>query len=405
MRTTFTQPLRLIAIALLLALVVAVAPVQAAPADSPRARALDEITRYLAAMDDADLASALKLFRIRELIKTAYVDDPAAVDLLAGSAKGAVAALGDPYSEYLDAKAYHEFSISTRGSFGGVGMVLGVKDKKITVIAPIEGTPAEAAGIISGDHVIRIDGRETKDMTLEEAVALIRGREGSIVTLNIGRAGREPQDYTIVRDTIKIKTVSGRMLGDGVGYLRVAMFNETTGNDFAAKFRELEDQGMKAVVLDLRGNPGGLLEECVKVAGRLIPAGPVVSIVNRYGERKTSYASGGAPGYPLVVLIDGGSASAAEIVAGAVRDTGAGTLVGAPTFGKGSVQGIVPLGDGTAVKLTTSRYYTPMDKPITEAGIEPDIAVEVKDEDREAARDVQLNKALEVIKAKPAGGR
>lgn len=363
------------------------------------AEAIGEINGYLADMNADELAATLKLLRVRKLVGALYVDGTASLDLLSGAVKGAVGAVGDPYSEYMDARTLKEFLIDAKGVFGGVGLVLGIKDKRITVIAPIEGTPADRAGIASGDWIIDINGKPAKDMTLDEAVSKIRGKEGTEVILNVGRTGQEPADYTLTRDTIEIKTVSGKMLEGDIGYLRLSFFNETTGENFAAKLRELEGQGMRAAILDLRNNPGGLLEESVKVAGQFVPKGPVVSVVTKDGNRRTSYSQPGGPRYPLVVLINGGSASASEIVAGAVQDTGSGTIVGTRSFGKGSVQSLFPLGDGTAVKLTVARYHTPKDRVLNGVGIEPDVLV-VQPPDARETGDAQLEKAIEVLKEK-----
>lgn len=363
-------------------------------------KALAEIYQYLTQMNSADLAATLKLLRVRELINGGHVDPAAGRDFMTGAVRGAVAAGGDPYTDYFDAKTLKDFLVEAKGTFGGVGIVLGMRDKQITVIAPIEGTPADAAGIASGDRVLAIDGQSTKDMPLDKAVGMIRGAEGVPVTLTIYRAGENNRDYTLVRALIQIKSVAGKMLDGGIGYIRLTYFNENTGADLDAKLRDLEAQGMKAVILDLRNNPGGLLEESVKVASHFVPKGPVVSVVTRDGKRRTSYNQTAPPGWPLVVLINGGSASASEIVAGAIQDTKAGTLVGTRSFGKGSVQNLVPLGDDTALKITTARYHTPADRVIDGIGIEPDIFVTLPLDYRESGGDLQLDKAIEVLKEK-----
>ncbi len=362
--------------------------------------ALAEIYHYLTQMDAAELAVTLKLFRVRELINQGHVDDPAGRDLMTGAIRGAVAAAGDPYTDYFDAKTLKDFLAEAEGSFSGVGLVLGMRDKQITVIAPIESTPADAAGIVSGDRVLAIDGQTTKDMPLDKAVSLIRGPEGVPVTLTVSRAGENNRDYTLVRAVIQIKSVFGKMLDGGIGYLRLTYFNNHTGEDLDAAIRDLQAQGMQAVILDLRNNPGGLISASVKVASRFIPQGPVVSVVARDGSRRTSNTEGDNLGLPLVVLINGGSASASEIVAGAIQDTHAGTLVGTRSFGKGSVQTLVPLGDDTALKITTARYHTPADRVIDNIGIEPDIFVTLPLDYRETGSDLQLDKAVEILKEK-----
>ena len=358
-----------------------------------------EINYYLSQMSPDELAATLKLFRAVQVVKGQYVGTAEGPLLMTGSLKGMVNSLGDPYSVYLDPKMYSELMLETKGSFGGVGIVLGVKDKQLTVVAPIEGTPAETAGILSGDLIVKIDGQDTKDMALDEAVGKIRGKEGSKVTLTIQRTGQEVEEYSLTRATIVLKSVSGKILENGIGYIRLSMFSETTGNDFTQKMSELTEQGMTSLILDLRNNPGGLIGESVKVARLLVPHGPIVSVIGKDGERETSQSYLEKTPLPLVVLINGGSASASEIVAGAIQDTSAGKLIGVKTFGKGSVQRIIPLDKDSAVKITIAEYHTPKDRSIHGKGIEPDIVVEMP-KDKDAKSDPQLDKAIEVLKSK-----
>ena len=273
----------------------------------------------------------------------------------------------------------------------------------LTVVAPIEGTPGEKAGIKSGDQVLMIDGKETKDMALDEAVGKIRGEEGTQVVLTLRRGDSEPQEYKLTRAKIEIKTVAGKMLPDGLGYIRISMFNEHTGADFAAKFSELEQAGMTGLVLDLRDNPGGLLDQSVKVAGKLVPKGPIVSVVTKDGSRRTFSAQQDAESYPLAVLVNGGSASASEIVAGAIQDRKVGVLVGSKTYGKGSVQKVIPLDRDSAVKVTIAKYFTPNDRSINGIGLEPDVKVEFperKPGENEVFKDVQLDAAVKLLQEK-----
>jgi carboxyl-terminal processing protease len=367
--------------------------------DLLREELLQGIDRYLSQMDTADLTNTFRLFEIMQLAKTKYVGDVTNTTLITGAMKGSVNALGDPYTVYLDAKAYKELTISTQGVFGGVGIVLGMKDKVLTVIAPIEGTPADKAGVKSGDQIIKIDGQDTKDMSLDDAVNKIRGTEGTQVVLTLSRAGEDVPEMTLIRTTIPIKSVGGKMLDNSIGYIRLAIFSENTGAEMAKKVQDLEGQGMKALILDLRNNPGGLVDESVKVAGQLVPKGTVVSVVAKDGTKEIYASFLPAAKYPLVVLVNGGSASAAEIVAGAVQDTGTGTLIGTKTYGKGSVQSVIPLGDDTGVKLTVAKYYTPSGRSINGVGIEPDITVEMPDFNTDG-QDLQLAKALEVLQEK-----
>ncbi|WP_054258797.1 S41 family peptidase [Propionispora sp. 2/2-37] len=353
---------------------------------------------YLLNVNAADLAGTWRVFHAMQIVKNKYVEAVSTDTLVAGAIKGMVASLGDPHSIYMDPKMYKDFMIETEGTFGGVGIVVGVKDKMLMVVSPIEGTPGEQAGIKSGDLIVKIDGQDTKEMLLDEAVNKIRGPEGSQVVLTIRRGNAAEQDYTLTRSNIQIKTVAGKMLPDQIGYIRISMFNENTGNNFVQKYQELEQQGMKAVILDLRDNPGGLLTESVKVASKFVPEGPVVSVVDRQGNRETHNSDLTAIKYPAVVLVNGGSASASEIVAGAVQDTGAGTLVGTKTYGKGSVQTLLRL-NGGGIKLTIAKYLTPADRSINGVGIEPDVKVELP-EDKVQTTDLQLEKAIEVIKSK-----
>jgi carboxyl-terminal processing protease len=351
---------------------------------------------YLLKGNSSDVVSTLKFFRALQVVKARYVEQVDTETLVAGAVKGMVSSLGDPHSIYMDAKMYKEFMVETEGSFGGVGMVLGVKDKTLTVVSPIEGTPSDKAGIKSGDQILQIDGKDTKDMALDEAVNKIRGPEGTTVSLAVRHESEPTKEITLTRSNIQIKTVAGKMLPDKIGYIRISMFNDNTGNDFAQKYKELEAEGMKSIILDLRDNPGGLLEESVKVASKFVPKGPVVSVVTRDGHRETHSSALEAIKYPVAVLVNGGSASASEIVSGAIQDTASGTLIGTKTYGKGSVQTVLRLDSG-AIKLTIAKYLTPNDRSINGIGIEPDIKVEM---DKDAKSDVQLDKAIDFVKEK-----
>lgn len=351
---------------------------------------------YLLKGNSPDVVSTLKFFRALQIVKARYVEPVDTETLIAGAVKGMVSSLGDPHSVYMDAKMYKEFMVETEGSFGGVGMVLGVKDKILTVVSPIEGTPSDKAGIKSGDQILQIDGKDTKDMALDEAVNKIRGPEGTTVNLAIRHENEPTKEVALTRSNIQIKTVSGKMLPDKIGYIRLSMFNENTGSDFNQKYKELEAEGMKGIILDLRDNPGGLLDESVKVASKFVPKGPVVSVVTRDGHRETHSSNLEAIKYPVAVLVNGGSASASEIVSGAIQDTASGTLIGTKTYGKGSVQTVLRL-EGGAIKLTIAKYLTPNDRSINGIGIEPDIKVEMP---KDTTKDIQLDKAIEVVKEK-----
>ena len=352
---------------------------------------------YLFSRMTPDTAGAMKLMRAAEIVRSRYIEEVPAETLMNGAIRGMVNSLNDPYSIYMDAKMYKEFRLETEGSFSGVGIVISVKEKQLTVVAPIEGTPGEKAGIRSGDQIVKIDGQDTKDLALDEAVGKIRGKEGTEVVLTL-RRGEALQEYKLTRANIQIKTVAGKMLPDQIAYIRLSMFNEQTAGDFSKQYEALETQGMRALILDLRDNPGGLLDSSVRISGKLVPKGPVVSVVTRDGQTETHTSALPAVKYPLVVLVNGGSASASEIVAGAVQDTGAGTLIGTKTFGKGSVQSILRLSSDTAIKLTIARYATPKMRFINGIGITPDIVVEMPEAKDKDARDVRLGRLSNSVK-------
>ena len=342
------------------------------------------------------VVNTIKILGIYSLINKSYVNDVVSDKLVAGMIKGMVESLGDEHSIYLDKKMYQEMLMKTEGYFGGVGIVLGVKDKDLTVVAPIEDTPGFLAGIKPGDIIVAIDQINVKELSLEEAVNKIRGAQGSTVVLSIKRA-EEIKDYILIRSNIEIKTVKGEILDNNVGYIRIAMFSEKTATELNKVYQELINKGATAFVLDLRSNPGGLLQASVAVANLFVPQGPVVSVVHKDGSKEVYSSNLASINYPLAVLINGGSASAAEILAGAIKDTNAGTLVGTKSYGKGSVQGVIPIGNAEAIKLTIAKYYTPSNVSIDGVGIEPNIIVELP---KDAKTDVQLAKALAVVKNK-----
>ncbi len=342
------------------------------------------------------VVNTIKILGIYSLINKSYVNDVVSDKLVAGMIKGMVESLGDEHSIYLDKKMYQEMLMKTEGYFGGVGIVLGVKDKDLTVVAPIEDTPGFLAGIKPGDIIVAIDQINVKELSLEEAVNKIRGAQGSTVVLSIKRA-EEIKDYILIRSNIEIKTVKGEILDNNVGYIRIAMFSEKTATELNKVYQELINKGATAFVLDLRSNPGGLLQASVAAANLFVPQGPVVSVVHKDGSKEVYSSNLASINYPLAVLINGGSASAAEILAGAIKDTNAGTLVGTKSYGKGSVQGVIPIGNAEAIKLTIAKYYTPSNVSIDGVGIEPNIIVELPND---AKTDVQLAKALAVVKNK-----
>ncbi|MCY3954616.1 MAG: S41 family peptidase [Nitrospira sp.] len=377
----------------------------------------------------------LKIFaEVLTQVKKHYVEEVQTNDLVHGAVRGMLKTL-DPHSAYMTPEMYKEMRVETKGEFEGLGIQIGIKDHHVTVIAPIEGTPAHAAGIEAGDVILKVDEIPTKDLTLMEAVQRMRGPKGTSVTLTVRREGTpDTLSFTLIRDTIKIQSVRSRLLDDHIGYVRVSQFQESTPQDLGKELVKLHDDGTQGLILDLRNNPGGLLSSAVGVSEQFLqPDTLVVSVKGRDG-RKDEYRSSppmDPPEYPMIVLVNQGSASASEIVAAAMQDWGKAVILGKTTFGKGSVQTILPLSDGSGLRLTTAKYYTPRGESIHSVGVKPDIVVEPKPitaaeepkespspeaeagsssesdagsekpEDLEAKlmkKDVQLQKAIELLK-------
>ena len=311
-------------------------------------------------------------------IEKNYVEGTDPKELIYGAIKGMVRTL-DPHSFFMSQEEYKELMIETKGSFSGVGIEITIRDNVLTVVSPIEGTPAFKAGIKAGDQIIMIGGKPTKDFFIMEAVRFIRGPKGSKIRLTIRRKGAEkPIDFLITRDVIPIKSVRSFFLPSDIGYVRISNFQSNTGQELFKTLEEMESKKrLKGLILDLRNNPGGLLSQAVKVADEFLDSGLIVSIRGRDNKEEKSIAhrNGKPRGYPLVVLINEGSASASEIVAGALQDNKRALLLGSTTFGKGSVQTLFPLSDGSGLRLTTAIYHTPSGRSIQASGIEPDIKV------------------------------
>ena len=341
-------------------------------------------------------SGALQFLYTLGKIHSSYVGEYEEKKLFEGAMHGLVESLDDPYSEYLDEKGFTHLNEMTDGTFGGIGVVLGQRNKEFVVVSPMEGSPGAKAGIEAGDKILKVNDQDTKGRSLEDVVSTIRGKKGTSVKLLLEHKNGEQFTANIVRDDIKIQSVAGRMLPDSkIGYIRIAMFNENTGEEFKKAYKKLEQEGMQATLLDLRHNPGGLLGECVKVANYIVPKGPVVSITDKQGETKVYESRLEKVKYPLAVLIDHGSASASEIVSGAVQDTKAGKLFGVKTYGKGCVQSVFHVTPNTGLKLTTAMYYTPSGRSIHKVGVAPDVEIELPEK---ATSDVQLKKAEEYLR-------
>jgi carboxyl-terminal processing protease len=317
------------------------------------------------------------------------VDKVELKDLIQGAIKGMLQTL-DPYSSYLTPEQYSEMKVDTRGSFEGLGIEITVKDYQLTVVAPIEGTPAEKAGILSGDRIIKIDDQPTKDMTLHDAVSKMRGPRGTTVRLTILRGdSNTPKDYVLTREVIKVKSIKAKELEDSIQYIRLTSFQERTSEDLQKALELAYDHKMAGLILDLRNNPGGLLDQAIQVADQFLEKGKLVVYTQGRSEEKHDYLARSGQKrngrFPMIVLINGGSASASEIVAGALQDWKRAAILGTPSFGKASVQTIVELEDHSALRLTTAKYFTPLGKAIQGKGITPDIPVEAPKPEGEVA--------------------
>ena len=333
------------------------------------------------------------LARAIELVRQDYVDeDKTDYEELAYSALRGMLADLDPHSDFMDPKDFKGMQEDTKSEFGGLGVVVGLKNDRLTIVAPMEGTPGFRAGLLPGDVILEIDGQSAEKMSLRDAVDKLRGAPGTDVELAVAREKEtKPLTYKLQREVIKVPSVRGaRILDTGagprIGYVRVTQFSEPTGKEFARAVADLEKQGMDALVLDLRFNPGGLLTAAVDVAGEFLPSGSLVAYTEgRSAAAERRYLAPGkghkARSYPLAVLVNGSSASGAEIVAGALKDTGRALLVGETTFGKGSVQSVISLPDGSAVRLTTAKYFTPGKQPIHEKGVSPHIRATMSSDD------------------------
>lgn len=369
--------------------------------------------------------------RVMETIRTQYVDTNKVdyQELTYGALKGMVGSL-DPHSQFMEPEVYEDMKSDTEGKFGGLGIQIGLsKEGFLTCIAPIEDTPAARAGLLPGDRIIKIEGKVTDRMSLQDAVKQLRGEPGTKVTFTVFRQkakdpGDRIKDYTIIRDLVKVDSVKdAKLIEDGIGYIRITQFNEPTADEFEKALTSLEATGLDALIIDLRNNPGGLLESARKIASKFVPAGQlIVSTEGRDLSQKIVYRSERGKKRlecPLVVLVNSGSASGSEIVAGALKDLQRAVLVGEKTFGKGSVQSILALPDGSALRLTTAKYYTPSHQVIHEHGIEPNIVVPISEDDErklmlqraranlppeegtekeKPVEDVQLSRAVDVLK-------
>ena len=375
--------------------------------------------------DTAATYENLRLFtEVLSIVQSQYVDEVPPKDLIYNAIKGTLRGL-DPHSSFLDPDMYREMQVETSGSFGGLGIEITLRDDVLTVVAPIEGTPAYRAGIQPGDRILKIEGLSTKDMQLSDAVKRMRGKPGSKITVTIVREGwTEPKDFLITREQIRVQSVKNNQLEPGIEYIRLRQFQEQTSNDLETALEKYVKEGkIQGLVLDLRNNPGGLLTSAVEVTEKFLEPGKLVVYtegrVRNQNMRFSSNAKRSFTDFPVVVLVNQGSASASEIVAGALQDYGRAVVLGTQSFGKGSVQTIIPLSDGSGLRLTTAKYFTPKGRSIHGKGITPDILVDgpkttaqaptgeganptppvAETPQEQLKRDPQLQRALDLLKA------
>jgi len=359
-------------------------------------------TKVKAKNNDEDLFNNLEpFFEALNLIRSEYINKNIDLDkIIQGAIKGMYKSLDDPYTRYMDSQTFkREQEDMFLGHFGGLGIIISMKDDQLTIISPIDDTPAYRAGIKAGDKIMEINRKPTEGMGLDDAVNTLRGKKGTKVTLGIKRENvEELLEITIIRDIIEVEAVKSKIMGkkNEIGYIRITTFNANTKSELKEVLDNFkEDNNIQGILLDLRNNPGGLLDSAIEVASKFIKKGPIVHIKDRNGKMITLKSGGNKyPQWPLIVLVNEGSASASEIVSGAIQDSGRGKILGQKTFGKGVVQQVFNLSDGSGVAITTSEYYTPNKRSINHIGIEPDILVEqVKDSEQ----DMQLNKALQLL--------
>ncbi len=389
-----------------------------APAAGVLADKAGNSDKSAALASDLPWADARTLADVLERVKEDYVNPVDDHQLLQAAIRGMVSSL-DPYSAYLDSEEYDEIKISSSGEYSGVGIEVAMEDDEVVVVSPLEGSPAAAAGIRSGDVIATIDGVPVNTTALADTIGRMRGKEGTSVKIGILReGGSEPLQFTLKRSRVELHSVKSELLEPGVGYVRISQFSETTGDDLDAALKDLRKRNgakLKGLVLDLRNNPGGVLEAAVAVSDTFLDSGVIVTAKGRTPESKfemDATPGDALNGAPIVVLINGGSASAAEIVAGALKDNHRAKLVGRTTFGKGSVQTVIPLSGGRAIKLTTSLYYTPSGVSINHRGIAPDVELErdpkppsvpVPADAPLMQRDPEVGRAVQELKVPAAG--
>ena len=360
-----------------------------------------------------DVQGAINLGRLlsaMRFIEAQYVQDVDKDKLIGGAISGMVRSLGDPHSVYLEPKLYSQLKADTSGTFGGIGVYMSFKDNAVQILNVIPEGPGDKAGLKAGDSILAVNSQPVNEIEYGEVALKIRGEIGTPVELLIHREGEEDKTYTITREIIKVQTVSSKMIDDRLGYIRISNFSESTGKEFKSALEKLESENMKGLILDLRQNPGGVITSCVEVAREIVPKGPIVSVIQRDGTKEVYTSDLEKPKFPIVVLLDQNSASASELLSGALQDTKAAVIVGTKSYGKGSVQTVIPMFRDDGLKLTIAKYYTPNGRSIDGVGIIPDFEVQLENPlpmtrelNIDSDKDAQLRKAEEILEEKIDG--
>lgn len=353
-----------------------------------------------------------RFFVAMRFIESNYVQEVDKRSLIDGAINGMVNSLGDPHSIYLAPQLYSQLRAETSGSFGGIGVYMGFKNGGVQVVNVIPDSPGQKAGLQAGDEILAVDGLPVTEISPGEVALKIRGEIGTPVELLIHREGSEDKTYNLTRENIHMRTVAGKMLDDRLAYIKISNFSENTGDEFKSILNDLERDGMKGLILDMRQNPGGVITSCVEVAQEIVPAGTITSVIQRDGSKEVFTSNLEAAKFPIIVLLDKNSASAAELLSGALQDTKAAIVVGETSYGKGSVQTLIPMAHNDGLKLTIARYYTPNGKCIDGEGITPDVEIKsqptqhpIYDLNLDATDDPQLAKAEELLSHQVDAGK
>lgn len=354
-----------------------------------------------------------RFFLAMRFIEINYVQEVSKRNLIDGAINGMVNSLGDPHSIYLAPKLYSQLRAETNGSFGGIGVYMGFKNGGVQVVNVIPDGPGQKAGLQAGDEILAVDGLSVTEISPGEVALKIRGEIGTPVELLIRREGEEDTTYNLTRENIHMRTVAGKMLDDQLAYIRLSHFSENTGDEFKTTLSDLETQGMKGFILDLRQNPGGVITSCIEIAQEIVPAGTITSVIQRNGSKEVYTSDLAAARFPIVILLDNNSASAAELLSGALQDTKAAIVVGETSYGKGSVQTLIPMAHNDGLKITIAKYYTPNGKCIDGVGISPDVEIKspaptphpIYDLNLDMEEDLQLSKAEELLRHQVDAGK